>query len=88
MLGFSLAICQESFNNAYTPRDMIANTLQRGREVSLGNSHSMASYSLPLHVISTLGNMTKITSTCEISISTLLSAIKFTEQEFDVELDT
>lgn len=56
--------------------------------MSPGSSYSMASYSLPLHLISTLGNMTKIGSTCEISISTLLSAIKSTEQEFDVELDT
>lgn len=61
---------------------------EEDREITPGSSPSVASYSLPRPVISTLGKMTEIGSTYEISISTKLSAIKPMEEKFDVKLDT
>lgn len=61
---------------------------EEDREITPGSSPSVASYSLPRPVISTLGKLTEISSTYEISISTKLSAIKPMEEKFDVKLDT
>lgn len=58
------------------------------RKITAGSSGSVAPYSLPHPVISTLGKLTEIGSTYEIFISTKLSATKPMEEEFDVELDT